>query len=52
MPLFMDLHEVPGATEENLMKAHLADIAIQDQYSCNSLTYWLNKETGTGQLPS
>ena len=47
MPFYMDLHEVPGATEKDLAKAHLADIAIQDQYSCNSLTYWLNKETGT-----
>ncbi|MCH8327608.1 MAG: DUF4242 domain-containing protein [Candidatus Marinimicrobia bacterium] len=47
MPLYMDLHEVQGATEQDLAKAHLADIAIQDQYSCNSLTYWLNKETGT-----
>jgi len=43
----MDLHEVPGATEEDLMKAHAADIAIQEQYGCVSLTYWLNKDTGT-----
>ena len=47
MPLFMDLHEVPGASEEDLMKAHLADIAIQDQFEVTCQTYWLNKETGT-----
>ncbi len=47
MPLYMDLHEVPGATEEDLAKAHLADIAIQDQYEITCQTYWLNKETGT-----
>lgn len=47
MPLYMDLHEVPGATEEDLMKAHAADIAVQEQFGCTSLTYWVNKETGT-----
>ena len=47
MPLYMDLHEVSGATEKDMAKAHLADIAIQEEYGCTSLTYWLNKETGT-----
>ncbi len=47
MPLYMDIHEVPGATEENLAKGHLADIALQDQYGATVHTYWLNKETDT-----
>lgn len=47
MPLYMDMHETPGATEEDLKKAHLADIAIQDQYGCTCQTYWLNKRFGT-----
>lgn len=47
MPLYMDMHEVPGALEEDMAKAHLADIAIQDQYGVTCQTYWLNKETGT-----
>ena len=29
------------------MKAHLADIAIQEQFGVISKTYWLNKMTGT-----
>lgn len=47
MPLYIDLHEIPGATEEDLVKAHLADIAIQDQFGVTSKTYWLNKGAGT-----
>ncbi|MCH7529277.1 MAG: DUF4242 domain-containing protein [Candidatus Marinimicrobia bacterium] len=47
MPLFMDIHDAPGATEEDLAKAHLADIAIQDQFGSTIHTYWLNKESGT-----
>ena len=47
MPLYMDLHDVPGASEEDLVKAHLADIAIQDQFGVKCRTYWLNKKMGT-----
>lgn len=47
MSLYMDLHDVPGATEEDMAKAHLADIAIQDQFGVTCQTYWLNKVTGT-----
>ncbi|MCH8837711.1 MAG: DUF4242 domain-containing protein [Candidatus Marinimicrobia bacterium] len=47
MPLFMDIHDAPGATEEDLAKAHMADIAFQDKYGSTILTYWLNKDSGT-----
>ena len=47
MPLYMDLHDVPGASEEDLVKAHLADIAIQAQFGVTCRTYWLNKKMGT-----
>lgn len=47
MPLYMDIHEVPGATEEDVAKVHLADVAIQDQYGATVHTYWLNKKHGT-----
>ena len=48
MPLFMDLHEVPGVKEEDMAKAHLADIAIQDEFGVICQTYWLTPETGAG----
>ena len=47
MPLFMDIHESPGVSEQDMAKAHLADIAIQEQYGATFHTYWLNKESGT-----
>ena len=47
MPLFMDVHSVPYASEEDMAKAHLADIAIQDKFGVTLKTYWLNKRTGT-----
>ena len=50
MPLYLDIHEAPGATEEDLAKAHLADIALQDQYGATVHTYWLNKRERHRQL--
>ncbi|MCH7858713.1 MAG: DUF4242 domain-containing protein [Candidatus Marinimicrobia bacterium] len=50
MPLYMDIHEAPGATEDDLAKAHLADIALQDQYGATVHTYWLNKRERHRQL--
>ena len=48
MPLYMDIHKVPGVLEEeDMAKAHLADIAIQEKYGATVHTYWLNKENGT-----
>ena len=47
MPLFMDFHDLPDASEEDLTKAHLADIAIQDKFGVTTKTYWLNKKAGT-----
>jgi len=47
MPLYMDIHKIPEGAEEELIKAHLKDIAIQDQFGANCQTYWLNKTSGT-----
>ena len=43
----MDIHKIPGATEEDMTRAHLADIAIQDRFGATVHTYWLNKARGT-----
>ncbi len=47
MPLYIDIHKAPDASAEDLKEAHLADIAIQDQFGVTSRTYWLNKSNGT-----
>ena len=46
MPLYMDIHVVPGATPEALEEAHNADLAVQDKHCVHCLKYWLNEEAG------
>jgi len=46
MPLYLDVHEVPGATPEDLRKAHEADMAVQGQYGVDYRKYWLNEKCG------
>ena len=47
MPIFMDIHENLGdVTEEDIKNAHLADLAIQDQYGVQFLTFWFNSPDG------
>lgn len=46
MPLYLDMHKLPGATPENLDQAHKADMAIQDQYGVRFIKYWWNRKTG------
>ncbi len=43
----MDIHENLGdVTEEDIKNAHLADLAIQDQYGVQFLTFWFNSPDG------
>lgn len=46
MPLYMDIHVVPGATPAALEEAHNADLAVQDKHCVHCLKYWLNEEAG------
>jgi len=46
MPLYMDIHVVPGATEDALHEAHNADLAVQDKHCVHCLKYWFNEEAG------
>jgi class 3 adenylate cyclase len=46
MPLYMDIHVVPGATAEALEEAHNADLAVQDKHCVHCLKYWFNEEAG------
>jgi hypothetical protein len=32
MPIFMDRHDMAGATAENIAEAHRKDLEIQDKY--------------------
>ena len=46
MPLYMDIHNVPGATPAALEEAHNADLAVQDKHCVHCLKYWFNEEAG------
>ena len=46
MPLFMDIHNVPGATAEDLARAHAADLNVQHKHGVQCLKYWFNEGTG------
>lgn len=46
MPLYMDIHTVPGATPEALREAHDADLAVQHQHHVCYHKYWHNEAAG------
>lgn len=48
MPRYMDRHNIPTATSEDLALAHEADLAVQDEYGTKFLTYWFDPADGTG----
>ncbi len=47
MPLFMDFHQLENVTVEEVKKAHMADLAIQERYGVRYLQYWVNPKAGT-----
>ena len=48
MPIFMDRHDMRGATAENIAEAHRKDLEIQDKYGVKYMTYWYDPERSTG----
>jgi hypothetical protein len=46
MPLYMDIHEVRGATAEDVAKAHIADVKTQGKYGVEYHKYWFNESQG------
>jgi len=42
----MDRHIVPGITLADATEAHNLDVAIQDDYDCKAITFWLDEERG------
>jgi class 3 adenylate cyclase len=48
MPLFMDWHDLPGATAEMLAQSHLADLRTQAKYDVQFISYWFDPDSGEG----
>jgi hypothetical protein len=46
MPMYMDIHEVNGATAEAVAKAHSADVVTQGKYGVEYHKYWFNESQG------
>ncbi len=46
MPIFIDRHDAPGVTAEELAEAHRLDVGIQDKHGVQYLTYWFEPDSG------
>ena len=46
MPLFMDVHNVPGAVLDDVVEAHKLDVAVQEKFGCNAMTFWFDQPRG------
>jgi Protein of unknown function (DUF4242) len=47
VPLFMDVHDVPGGVAmDDVVKAHIADLQTQDEYDVRYLRYWVDESAG------
>jgi AraC-like DNA-binding protein len=44
MPLYMDIHSVPGVKSRDVAEAHRQDLLHQEEYGCNCMTYWIDEE--------
>jgi AraC-like DNA-binding protein len=44
MPIYMDVHIVPGVKSRDVAEAHRLDLLHQDEYGCKCMTYWIDEE--------
>jgi class 3 adenylate cyclase len=45
--MYIDRHDAPGASPEDLAAAHLLDVEVQDRHGVKYHTYWFDPEDGT-----
>lgn len=46
MPIYMDLHIVPGVKAKEAAEAHRMDILIEEEHDCKCMTYWIDEARG------
>ena len=47
MPIYMDFHHFPeGINLEEIMQAHMSELAVQNEYGIRYLQYWVNSREG------
>jgi AraC-like DNA-binding protein len=44
MPLYMDVHIVPGIKAKDVAEAHRKDMLMQEEHACKCMTYWIDEE--------
>ncbi len=47
MPLYMDIHIVPGVKSKDVAEAHRKDLLHQQDFGCTCMTYWIDEERET-----
>jgi len=46
MPLFMDVHNVPGVKAEDVANAHQEDLRVQGEHGVDYKSYWVDEANG------
>jgi class 3 adenylate cyclase len=46
MPMYMDRHDLPEITPEELAEAHTRDVEVQDRHGVRYHTYWFDPSNG------
>ena len=46
MPIYMDLHILPGVKAKDVAEAHKKDLVVQDEHGCKAMTYWIDEKRG------
>ncbi len=46
MPIFMDIHIVPGIKAKDAAEAHRQDILLEEAFGCKCMTYWIDEARG------
>lgn len=47
VPMYIDRHDAPGVTPEEVAEGHHADAAVQEKYGVRYHTYWFDPANGT-----
>lgn len=47
MPWYLDRHDAPGVTAEQLAEAHMQDLEIQDRHHVKYVSYWFDPSAGS-----
>ncbi len=45
--MYIDRHDVPGVSPEDVANAHLLDLGVQEKHGVQYHTYWFNPECGS-----